>query len=268
MAFAAVEVAETSRCPLAAGDQLRLGALSPTALKVLAAGAPHSIWERVDYHFAFAEGTLDSFHALEHVSQTATALFGEGTPSTNGARCRSAMRCWPIGWSGIAGEASTKPGHRGRAVQRASLDELTGYLRPQSRRLNSVHWPRSPDRQRHRSEGACKNYIGRRLKQHSPLADYGKCQSHGQLNRLGLRRPMDQLLGNRRLSPEIRDRTRARWTPLGQADMVLSSPYIAIRQELSMRTRPHSAFVQKLEGRSCPKCGTKLNPQKSRRHLP
>jgi ribosomal protein L40E len=31
-----------------------------------------------------------------------------------------------------------------------------------------------------------------------------------------------------------------------------------------MRTRPHSAFVQKLKARRCSKCGAKLNPQKTR----
>jgi uncharacterized OB-fold protein len=31
-----------------------------------------------------------------------------------------------------------------------------------------------------------------------------------------------------------------------------------------MRTRPHSAFVQKLKALRCPKCGAKLNPQRKR----
>ncbi len=48
------------------------------------------IWERVDFHFAFAQGTLDIYHALEHVGDAAQALFGEGT--TQAARWHERAR--------------------------------------------------------------------------------------------------------------------------------------------------------------------------------
>ena len=164
VAFAAVEDHETfaARWPQVAS---RLGIRAGAALKVLADGA-HWIWERVDYHFAFAEGTLDIFHALEHVSQTATALFGEGTPSTEHWRNAARDALLADGWSGIARVIDQARPIAVRASQRASLDELTGYLRPQSRRLNyAERLATGRPIGSGMIEGACKNYIGRRLKQ-------------------------------------------------------------------------------------------------------
>jgi hypothetical protein len=164
VAFAAVEDHETfaARWPQVAN---RLGIRAGAALNVLADGA-RWIWERVDYHFAFAQGTLDIFHALEHVSQTATALFGEGTPATGRWRDAARDALLAEGWSGIGRVIDQARPIAVRASQRTSLDELTGYLRPQSGRLNyAERLATGRPIGSGMIEGACKNYIGRRLKQ-------------------------------------------------------------------------------------------------------
>jgi hypothetical protein len=88
VAFAAIEDHQTfaARWPQVAS---RLGIRAAAKLDVLADGA-RWIWERVDFHFAFAQGTLDIYHALEHVGETAKALFGEGT--TEATRWREGAR--------------------------------------------------------------------------------------------------------------------------------------------------------------------------------
>lgn len=164
VAFAAIEDHETfaARWPQVAS---RLGIRAGAALNVLADGA-HWIWERVDYHFAFARGTLDIFHALEHVSDAAGSLFGEGTAATEQWRGTAREALLAQGWTGIEQViAQTRP-IAVRACQRRALDELSGYLRPQSKRLNYAQ--RLAEGRPIGSgmiEGACKNYIGRRLKQ-------------------------------------------------------------------------------------------------------
>jgi len=75
--FAAIENHEAfaARWPLVAS---RLGIRTNAPLDVWADGAKW-IWERVGFHFPHAPGTLDIYHALEHVAQTAKGVHGDGT---------------------------------------------------------------------------------------------------------------------------------------------------------------------------------------------
>jgi hypothetical protein len=164
VAFAAIEDHETfaARWPQVAS---RLGIRTGGALNVLADGA-HWIWERIEYHFAFACGTLDIFHALEHVNHAAGSLFGEGTTATEQWRDTARDALLRQGWNGIQQVIEQARPIAVRAGQRRALDELTGYLRTQAARLNYAH--RLAEGRPIGSgliEGACKNYIGRRLKQ-------------------------------------------------------------------------------------------------------
>ena len=124
------------------------------------------IWERVDFHFAFAQGTLDIYHALEHVGQTAQALFGEGT--TEAARWQAGARDALLGegWPGIQRVIDPARVVAAGVPQRTAVRRLADYLRPHAQHLDY--------RKRLASgrpigsgciEGACKNYLGRRLKQ-------------------------------------------------------------------------------------------------------
>jgi hypothetical protein len=164
VAFAAIEdhASFAARWPAAAS---RLGIRTSAPLDVWADGAKW-IWERVNFYFAFAQGTLDVYHALEHASAAAKGLFGEGTPPAHA-------------WQAQAREALLSGGHAGitrlidqtrigavRGAQRAALDGLTEYLRPHVHRLNyAERLSRGRPIGSGLIEGACKNYLGRRLKQ-------------------------------------------------------------------------------------------------------
>jgi hypothetical protein len=164
VAFAAIEDHDTfaARWPVTAA---RLGIRPNAALDVWADGAKW-IWERVDFHFAFARGTLDIFHALEHVGAAAKTQFGEDTQQAQQ-------------WQDDAREALLTQGHAGitrlidetrllavRAPQRAALSELANYLTPHAERLNyAERLATGRPIGSGMIEGACKNYVGRRLKQ-------------------------------------------------------------------------------------------------------
>lgn len=163
VAFAAIEDHEVfaARWPKVAS---RLGIRVASKLDVLADGAKW-IWERVDFHFAFARGGLDIFHALEHVGETAKAQFGEGTAATRWQdQAREALLT--EGWPGIQRLIDQTRPIAVRAPQRAALDGLAGYLGSHAERLNYAE--RLAEGRSIGSgliEGACKNYLGRRLKQ-------------------------------------------------------------------------------------------------------
>ena len=194
VAFAALEDHRTfaARWPVVAS---RLGIRAGAQLDVLADGA-RWIWERVDFHFAFAQGTLDIYHALEHVGQTAQALFGEGT--TEAARWQAGARdaLWGEGWPGIqrvidparvvaVGAAAT---HRGASLGRllASACPTLGLSKTPGL------WP--AHRQRLHRRGLQKLSGTTTQTNRRPLA-YSQRKSDGNLRLLGLRRPMDRLLG-------------------------------------------------------------------------
>lgn len=142
----------------------RLGIRDTSGISVLADGA-RWIWEEVSMHLAGASETLDIYHALEHVSQTAHTLYGEGA---EGAACTERCRNHLLrgGWVRIEAELNqARVQHRKRA-QREALERLTNYLGQNQQRLNYPQ--RLADGQAIGSgqvEGACKHMIGRRLKQ-------------------------------------------------------------------------------------------------------
>jgi hypothetical protein len=163
-AFAAVESADrfAARWPLEAS---RLGIGARETIRVTADGA-RWIWDRVETYWPHADGTLDVYHALEHVSDTAKALYGDGA--------EAAKR-----WSDQTREALLAEGHAGaarridqarptavRAPQRRALEGLSGYLEHQQNHLNYAQ--RLAEGRPIGSglvEGACKHLVGRRLKQ-------------------------------------------------------------------------------------------------------
>jgi hypothetical protein len=145
------------------GDQLgpgwrraavRLGLSDTGAVAVLADGA-RWIWNQVAEHLPGAEGVLDIYHASEHLWAAANAHFGEGTAQARAwvaARRRALVR---------GGAAALLAGLAG--VEWAGL---RGYFEPHvdhtsyARRLRSGQSIGSG-----LVEGACKQVIGRRLKQ-------------------------------------------------------------------------------------------------------
>jgi len=164
VAFAAIEDHETfaARWPVVAS---RLGIRPNARLDAWADGA-RWIWERLDFHFAFARGTLDIYHVLEHVSAAAKSQFGEGTAATERWQEQARNALLAEGFAGIERVIDQARVTAVRAPQRAALSQLAEYLRPHARHLNYAE--RLATGRPIGSgliEGACKNYLGRRLKQ-------------------------------------------------------------------------------------------------------
>ena len=162
--FAAIESADAfaARWPLIAS---RLGIRGNKRIDVVADGA-RWIWDRVELYWSHAVGTLDIYHALEHVATAGKALGGEGTPETRR-------------WTDQARDVLLREGHAGmkcllaesrltavRAVQRSALNELEHYFDCHAQHLDySVRLAEGRVIGSGQVEGACKHWIGRRLKQ-------------------------------------------------------------------------------------------------------
>jgi hypothetical protein len=159
--FGAIEAAERfgPRFRAWAG---RLGIRDPTGLTVLADGAEW-IWRRVEVFLPGAFGVLDVYHALEHVGGCAKAVFGEG--SAEGKAWQEQAKQALLREGGAALQRHIQAARVAASKQRA-LDELAEYFRKQQDHLNYAG--RLQAGQAIGSglvEGACKQVIGRRMKQ-------------------------------------------------------------------------------------------------------
>lgn len=142
----------------------RLGVKDYSTITVLADGAKW-IWEEARRNLVGSEGVLDVYHALQHVSDAAKTLFGEGTDAarhwTDAVRTALLER----GWAGIEDSLrQTSASHAPAA--RPALEGLRNYLGNHVSHLNYAQ--RLAEGRAIGSgqvEGACKNRIGRRLKQ-------------------------------------------------------------------------------------------------------
>jgi hypothetical protein len=162
--FAAVEAAERfgPRWRAWAG---RLGIRDPSAVTVLADGADW-IWRRAEVYLPGATGVLDIFHALEHVSDCAKVVYGEGSEAAR--RWAEGSRQALLSAGGEALQARIAAAHnraRGKK-KRQALEELAGYFERQRGHLGYA--ARLAAGQAIGSgvvEGACKQVIGKRMKQ-------------------------------------------------------------------------------------------------------
>lgn len=143
----------------------RLGIRDTSQVSVLADGA-RWIWEEASMHLAGASEVLDIYHARERVSQTAQALYGEGSAEAQSWSEKVGDDLLAGGWPAVAEHLAQTQNtvHQKSAVK--ALKTLGGYLGRQPEHLQY--------RQRlaegrsigsGQAEGACKHMIGRRLKQ-------------------------------------------------------------------------------------------------------
>lgn len=164
VAFAAIEKGErfVSRWSRWLG---RLALARKVPLHVVADGAPW-IWQGVRDQLSQADGVLDIYHALEHVTQTARVLCGEGTTAARQWREAARRRLLEAGWPGIELWLARERPQRRKPRERRAIDELRNYLGRHRRQLD---YRRCLAQGRTIGsgmvEGACKNMIGRRLKQ-------------------------------------------------------------------------------------------------------
>jgi hypothetical protein len=142
----------------------RLGVKNYSTITVLADGAKW-IWEEARQNLIGSAGVLDIYHALEHVNDTAKVLFGEESSAVRDGWTDTARNLLLAqGWTGID-EHLRQTKVRGPARRRA-LQGLRDYLGNHVSHLNyAQRLAEGRSIGSGQVEGACKNMIGRRLKQ-------------------------------------------------------------------------------------------------------
>jgi hypothetical protein len=143
----------------------RLGIRDPTAVTVLADGADW-IWRQAAVQLPGAVGVLDIFHALAHVGACSQALFGEGSAAARTWQERGRAALLSEGWAGIERLLRATRAEVRAPGKRAALDGLRGSFSRQQEHLGYAG--RLGAGQSIGSglvEGACKQVIGRRMKQ-------------------------------------------------------------------------------------------------------
>jgi hypothetical protein len=162
IAFAAIEDSESFGSRWKAWRK-RLGLPDTSAITVLADGAKW-IWEEQRKHLRDADGVLDVFHALEHVADLAKILSAEpGAVTAWNDVARDVLL--HHGFSGIERFVQTGAPTR-TASQQQAVEGLLNYLAPHQHHLNyAQRLAAGQSIGSGQVEGACKNLIGRRLKQ-------------------------------------------------------------------------------------------------------
>jgi hypothetical protein len=143
----------------------RLGILDPSRITVVADGAKW-IWEETRNHLWESEGVLDVFHALEHLSDTAQLLYGEQTAEAERFREQGRALLLSNGFEGLTPLLEQVKRQKPLPEHQAAIEALETYLGPHADHLHYAQ--RLSVGQSIGSgqiEGACKNLVGRRLKQ-------------------------------------------------------------------------------------------------------
>ena len=166
VAFAAIEESQSFGQRWQAWRR-RLGLADTSGITVLADGAKW-IWEEQRRHLRHAEGVLDVFHALQHVAELGQALHPDpqaGQAWTDEAREALLQGGWVGGWVGIQTHIARTISQAG-VSQKGAINGLLDYLSPHQ---DHLHYAERLAEGRSigsgQVEGACKNLIGRRLKQ-------------------------------------------------------------------------------------------------------
>ncbi len=162
VAFAAIEDSERfgSRWDQWAA---RLGIRDRSRIHFLADGAK-CLWEELRKNLIGATGTLDIFHAQEHIAATAKAVFRDAGEAAawDEATCAALRR---EGLRGVEEQVRKTGGEDSGASARKALASLRGYLGNHEDHLR--YRERLAEGRSIGSgqvEGACKHMIGRRLK--------------------------------------------------------------------------------------------------------
>jgi hypothetical protein len=164
VAFAAIEKSDRFGTRWGRWAQ-RLGIRDTREISVLADGAAW-IWEEVSVHFPEAAGVLDIYHALEHITDVAKAIYGEET-----VRCerwigsvRGALLAG--GWPAVRQRLQTAWQRTKKRSHRKLLQSLSRYLGKHPWHLGyAQRLAEGRSIGSGQVEGACKHMIGRRLKQ-------------------------------------------------------------------------------------------------------
>lgn len=143
----------------------RLGIRQTSQVTTLADGAKW-IWEEVSRNLRGGDGVLDIYHALQHVRDTAQSLFGEGTEAARQWSHEMRTTLLQDGWPGFERQYVTTRDAQTETPAVKALESLRNYL---GNHVAHLHYRQRLAEGRSigsgQVEGACKNMIGRRLKQ-------------------------------------------------------------------------------------------------------
>ena len=165
VAFAAIERSERFGRRWKAWSR-RLGLFDTSCITLLADGAKW-IWEEKRKYLTQAGGVLDIFHNLEHFAAVARNLYGDGTDAAADWLETSRQVVLESDWSEVERHlTATQESFADVPDKQQSLEELRNYLLPHTHHMNYAQ-RLSAGRSIGSGliEGACKNLIGRRLKQ-------------------------------------------------------------------------------------------------------
>jgi hypothetical protein len=143
----------------------RLDMKSFERLSVIADGASW-IWNAAADRFPGHRGVLDIYHASEHMAATANVLFGMGTSESRVWLEETRRAVLGDGWYGFQEKIGATLCGSVSEEGRTSIDELTRYMAGHTERLNyRLRLERGESIGSGMVEGACKQMIGRRMKQ-------------------------------------------------------------------------------------------------------
>lgn len=143
----------------------RLG-LAEKRLSVLGDGADW-IWDHAEMQFANWEGTLDIYHASEWLAKAAKAGCGEGTPQAERWLNESRLELLAKGYAGLCEYVEkSKEWVADKGALEVAVPEVLNYFCGHQSRLNyAERLSKGLPIGSGQVEGACKQMIGKRMKQ-------------------------------------------------------------------------------------------------------
>jgi hypothetical protein len=143
----------------------RLGIRDAQAVTVLADGAEW-IWNQAAVQLPGAGGLLDIYHAGEHLAACGHKLYGEGTAEAQQWLQQTRAALLVGGWPALVERTQAARRQVRSPRKRRALDELEGYFWRQRENLDYAgRLERGQSIGSGLVEGACKQVIGRRMKQ-------------------------------------------------------------------------------------------------------
>jgi hypothetical protein len=143
----------------------RLGIRAGAEVSVLGDGADW-IWKQTDKQLPGSRGWLDIYHASEHLAGCARVLYGEGAAAGRAWVDQARQALLTAGAAGVQAQVAAARAGARSAVKREALDAVAAYFERRADYLGYAE--RLAQGQSIGSglvEGACKQVIGRRLKQ-------------------------------------------------------------------------------------------------------
>ena len=143
----------------------RLGIRDPSVVTGLGDGAEW-IWRQLDQQLPGAAGLLDIYHGLEHIGGCARVVYGEGSVEAAAWAAQARQALLSRGHEAVQAHVAQTRRRVRSAAKRRALDGLAGYFRGQAGRLGYAdRLARGQSIGSGLVEGACKQVIGRRMKQ-------------------------------------------------------------------------------------------------------